>query len=493
MFEVTFLGHQGWLIESNRTRLVVDPLFGPGLGNMPEDGFEVFPPRKLDLDAFPPIDAVVVTHEHSDHLSIPSLMRVDRTIPVFLPARSSLAARGILRELGFSPSLLRTGEGARIGDLDVYPFAPGEATRDEWEVMPLLIRDRGGEGSFATSIDAVESASFAQFALERAGRIGAWASTHNHMDLFPVMYGGRQERDEEVIRRLTRSFASQFEKNFGRGPRPDVLLILASGFSYRTDLAWMNRHVFPGAPWKIAPVLAQSLGVHALAPLPGHCFSFSGGALQDEARSRPFLAPLDPHEWPPHAAEPLEGDAPDFEPACGRREFSVDDLAILKEALRSFAGYLYGGALFRNLYALGDADVGGPRGGGVEGTRRRPEVGFVLRTPSATLTLAYRPEGCAFEAMSARDPRAELMAGLECWATDLLAILRFELFSGYMLVGRYRKWNCVSDRLRCDLDADLALYTHPLRHPDRTLELYRKTASALGPVVGPSRIFRSPT
>jgi hypothetical protein len=66
--------------------------------------------------------------------------------------------------------------------------------------------------------------------------------------------------------------------------------------------------------------------------------------------------------------------------------------------------------------------------------------------------------------------------------------MRIELLVGYVLIGRYRKWNAAPDRVQADLDAELALYGHPLRHPDRVLELYRRTAAALAPSIGPERV-----
>jgi hypothetical protein len=479
MFDVTYLGHQGWLVETATSRILVDALLGDGLGNMRDDVLDVYPPRRIDLAAFPPIDAFIATHEHPDHLSIPSLLRLHPSIPVFLPARASLAARGIVRDLGLPLELLRSGDRVLVGDLELYPFRSTELTRDEWDVTPLLIRDRAGDGSFATSIDAPESTAFARFALERGGRPGVWASSHNHMDIFPVREDGKQEQDGAVTARLARDFADRFERHFGRGPRPEVLAVLASGFCLRGDLAWMNRHVFPGSADRIAAAIAPKLaGVAVRAPLPGHRFSLSRGALCDETPARPFFATRDRNDWPPHAAEPHEGPTPDFAPACGRRDFSREDLAPLLDELRAFAGHLYGGELFRSLYACGE-DGFAPR---------RAAVGFAVRTPSETLTLAYRPEACAFEHSPGADARSDLVAGLECWATDLLAMLRVEVFSGYVLVGRYRTWNGTTERLRCDLASELTLYTHPLRHPDRTLQLYRSAVAALGPAVGPARI-----
>jgi hypothetical protein len=479
MFHVTFLGHQGWLVESASTRVLVDPLLGAGLGNMPDDGLDVYPPRRIDLQAFPPIDAVIATHEHADHLSLPSLLRLDRSIPVLLPARTSAAAVGIVRELGFPVQLLETGDATVVGDLEVSPFASNEITRDEWDVRPLLIRDRGGDGSLATSIDAPESTAFARFALERAGSIGVWASSHNHMDIFPVREGGGQERESEVTAGLVSVFGKRFTQHFGSGVRPRVLAVLASGFSFRGDLAWMNGHVFPGASEKIAAAVRPELhGVEVRAPLPGHRLSFSRGELRDETPSSPFLASLEPGSWPPHAAEPFEGALPDFAPACGRRDFSREDLAMLLDALRGFAAHLYGREVFRALYACAD-DAFAPR---------RAAIGFAVRTPSEMLTLVYRPDACAFAHVPGADAENFLVAGLRCWASDLLAIMRIELLVGYMLIGRYRKWNTAPDRVQADLDGELALYGHPLRHPDGVLELYRRTAGALAHSIGSERL-----
>jgi hypothetical protein len=202
----------------------------------------------------------------------------------------------------------------------------------------------------------------------------------------------------------------------------------------------------------------------------------------DETPSRSFFSTLERSEWPPHAAEPFTGPLPDYEPACGRRQFSKEDLAALLGELRGFAEYLYGRETFRALYAAGDTGADGAR----------VIVGFGVRTPTETLTLAYRPEARAFELVPYADAHETLIAGLASWASDLLAALRFDLFSGYMLVGRYRKWNRASDWLRCDLDADLALYTHPLCHPGRTLALYRRTVAKLAGNVGSVRVSASP-
>jgi hypothetical protein len=479
MFDVTFLGHQGWLVESSTTRVLVDPLLGPGFGNMSDDVFDVFPPRRIDLAAFPAVDAVVASHEHPDHLSIPTLLRLDRRIRVLLPARASTAARALLGDLGFRFELLQSGDVVKVGDLEVHPFHSHELTRDEWDVAPLLIRERTGQGSFATSIDAPESAGFTRFVHERAGSPGVWATSHNHIDLFPVRFGGTQDDDWDVTMRLAREYLDRNKRHFSRGPRPEVMAIRDSGFCFKGDLAWMNRHAFPGRAERVAELVAPRLpGIAVRAPLPGHRFSFTSGKLREESLARDFFATVDPADWPPHGAERHVGTVPDYGPACGRRDFSADDLATLLEELRGFAAHLYGGEIFRALYAADHPASASSRAG----------VGFALRTSSGDLALAYRPEACAFEHVVGVDARAVFAAGIECWASDLYAVMRLELFSGYFLAGRYRQWNEVRDRMARELDLEIMVYTHPLRHPARTLALYRETVAELAATLGPARV-----
>lgn len=99
MFSITHLGHQGWLVSGGASRILIDPLltdeYSPGFQAL------IYPPRRLELSKFPPIDAVILSHEHSDHVNLPSLSLLDRRIPVIFPERSARAIRTVLARLGF--------------------------------------------------------------------------------------------------------------------------------------------------------------------------------------------------------------------------------------------------------------------------------------------------------------------------------------------------------------------------------------------------------
>jgi L-ascorbate metabolism protein UlaG (beta-lactamase superfamily) len=78
---ITYVGHATLLVEVAGRRILTDPNFDPALGR--------FLPRVsapgIALDALPPLDALLLTHAHADHLSFDSLDRLPRDIPLFAP------------------------------------------------------------------------------------------------------------------------------------------------------------------------------------------------------------------------------------------------------------------------------------------------------------------------------------------------------------------------------------------------------------------------
>lgn len=65
---ITWVGHSTFLIEIDGIRILTDPVFF-GLSFF----FPRMLPAALSLDALPPIDAVIISHNHRDHMDEPSL------------------------------------------------------------------------------------------------------------------------------------------------------------------------------------------------------------------------------------------------------------------------------------------------------------------------------------------------------------------------------------------------------------------------------------
>lgn len=73
---LTWLGHASWLVQCDGVSLLIDPVFSESIG----PGVRRHVPPALGAAQLPHIDAQLVTHNHRDHLDLPSLRAVGRPI-----------------------------------------------------------------------------------------------------------------------------------------------------------------------------------------------------------------------------------------------------------------------------------------------------------------------------------------------------------------------------------------------------------------------------
>ena len=76
---VTWLGHSTMLIEIDGVRILTDPVWGPRASPSALLGPKRFQPVPLSLREMPPVDVVVVSHDHYDHLDYPTIRTLART------------------------------------------------------------------------------------------------------------------------------------------------------------------------------------------------------------------------------------------------------------------------------------------------------------------------------------------------------------------------------------------------------------------------------
>ncbi|MEU4258861.1 MBL fold metallo-hydrolase [Streptomyces fradiae] len=79
---VTWAGHASWVIRAGGLTVLADPVWSRRILGTPARVTPVGV-RWRDL---PPVDAVVISHNHYDHLDWPTLRRLPRTTPLFVPA-----------------------------------------------------------------------------------------------------------------------------------------------------------------------------------------------------------------------------------------------------------------------------------------------------------------------------------------------------------------------------------------------------------------------
>lgn len=129
---LTWLGHASFLIEFGGKTILTDPFLSDYATGMPPFGPERATPPALTVDELPPIDILVVSHNHYDHLDAPTieaLANKDR-MHVIVP----LGLGGFFTERGYS----------NVTELDWY----GETDVDGLTITTVPAIHGSGRGLF---------------------------------------------------------------------------------------------------------------------------------------------------------------------------------------------------------------------------------------------------------------------------------------------------------------------------------------------------------
>jgi L-ascorbate metabolism protein UlaG (beta-lactamase superfamily) len=108
----TWLGHSTVLLEVDGVRVLTDPVWGERASPVTFAGPKRFQPVPVSIAELPPLDAVVISHDHYDHLDYPSIVELVK-LPV--PFITSLGVGAHLEAWGVPPD--------RITELDWWESA----------------------------------------------------------------------------------------------------------------------------------------------------------------------------------------------------------------------------------------------------------------------------------------------------------------------------------------------------------------------------------
>ena len=119
----TWLGHSTVLIEIDGLRVLTDPVWGQRASPSRFAGPKRFQPVPVRLSALPPLDAVIVSHDHYDHLDYPTIRELAKRDVPFV---TSLGVGAHLEAWGVPPE--------RITELDWWESHRVPAAR--WRSPP---------------------------------------------------------------------------------------------------------------------------------------------------------------------------------------------------------------------------------------------------------------------------------------------------------------------------------------------------------------------
>jgi L-ascorbate metabolism protein UlaG (beta-lactamase superfamily) len=136
---ITWMGHATTLIEIDGKRILTDPMWSERAGPFTWIGPTRYYPPPIAIEDLPPIDAVLISHDHYDHLDMGTIVALkDRDLRFFVP----LGIGAHLEYWGVAPEKiveLDWWESKHLGGLEIVctpsRHASGRILLDNWETL----------------------------------------------------------------------------------------------------------------------------------------------------------------------------------------------------------------------------------------------------------------------------------------------------------------------------------------------------------------------
>lgn len=83
--KITWFGHSAFLLEIQGKKLLLDPMFGKAPSPFPQFGLKRFNQKlPIDIEDLPTLDAVLISHDHYDHLDYGSIKKLKDKVRLFI-------------------------------------------------------------------------------------------------------------------------------------------------------------------------------------------------------------------------------------------------------------------------------------------------------------------------------------------------------------------------------------------------------------------------
>jgi len=265
---VTWFGHSSTLVEIDGVRILIDPVWEERASPLQWAGPKRFFAPTLELRELPPLDAVLISHDHYDHLGADTVSALARLQP---DARwiTSLEVGPILKRLGVAQERITelnwtdsaciagaSGASCEVTSLPSRHFSGRSATQ-RFKTLWASFVLRGGEHSVYYGADSGWWEGFAE--------IGA---THGPFDLTMLEIGAFNELWQQI--HLGPDNAIRAYHELGGFGRAGLLMPVHWGLFSLALHAWHQ-------PIQQLAELARSHDVKLWSPTPGQPAEVIGG------------------------------------------------------------------------------------------------------------------------------------------------------------------------------------------------------------------------
>ena len=277
--KVTLLGHASIFVEMRGARCLMDPVF--------QDPFEdtavvSCPRRSIDLAAIPPIDLLVISHNHLDHFDIPSLAHIakaSRTCEVLCPKEKAITYA--LERLGFTN--IHAEDSMKRFKLGEYELMTTPSNVSNVIEFGIVFKDRSG--TFWNQVDTIVAPETVAPTLAQSGKIDLLFAMYasQNFNFFESRGSGFPHGTHEMNLRNVMAIA------------PRMTVPGSAGFRFAgPGMDWCNAFLFPmsrerflGDLNRVAPSLATR------SANPGDVFEIDGGTVTYRAQASAMAKTLE--------------------------------------------------------------------------------------------------------------------------------------------------------------------------------------------------------
>lgn len=143
---VTWLGHSTLLLEIDGIRVLTDPVWSRRVSPSQYFGPKRFQPVPVPISQLPPLDAVLISHDHYDHLDYPSIVELIRQD---VPFYTSLGVGAHLEAWGVPAERIHELDWWEVADLPNTDFHITAAPSQHFSGRAAADRNRTLWSSFA--------------------------------------------------------------------------------------------------------------------------------------------------------------------------------------------------------------------------------------------------------------------------------------------------------------------------------------------------------